>query len=195
MRGKPSAERWIMSRGPLLLALSMLLTGSLACAHRAASSPPAELPAASGPLVGQLAPDFGGTTVNGGHQFTTNGADRVMVVYFFDSSSAGSRRPLRALQELALLRSDEVVVVGVSRDPESSAASHFVIEYDLTFPVLHDAGGVVARKFGVSQSTAVFVVDRHHQVQWAAEGEQPPGVIDRAALLVLGGSTRAVATK
>ena len=145
--------------------------------------------------MGQPVPDFAGTTVNGGHRFTGNGGGRVMVVYFFDSSSAKSRRPLRALQELATLRRDEVVVVGISRDPEPAAASHLAIEYDLTFPVIHDAGGVVARKFGISQSTAVFVVDRHNQVEWAAEGEQSPGVVNRAALSVLGGSTRAVATK
>jgi peroxiredoxin len=181
-----------MTRKPLLLMLAVLLTGPLACAHRA--TPPAELPATSGPLLGLKAPDLQGTTVEGA-RFVGASGNRAMVVYFFDSSSARSRRPLRALQELALSRADEVVVVGISRDADARSARSLATEYDLTFPILHDAGGALARRFQVSQPTAVFVVSSYGQIEWTAQGEQHHEVIGQAALSVLAGSTRAVAAK
>jgi hypothetical protein len=165
-------------RCPVWLVAAALLAGPLGCAHL--KRPPSELAdlPAGGPLLSERAPVFDGTAINGQGPFSSKSGNRAMVIYFFRSDSE-----------------DEIVVVAISRDPEAATARSLAAEYDLTYPVLHDGSGALARMFSVSQATAVFVVSGYGQVEWSAQGEQPQQLIGRAADSVMAGSTRAVATK
>ena len=66
----------------------------------------------------------------------------------------------------------DVTFLGVDEDDTSEAASDVVRRYGLSFPVIHDAGNVLAGRFRVSAMPATFVADPHGVIRWVGgEGQ------------------------
>lgn len=57
-----------------------------------------------------------------------------------------------------------VAFLGVSVDEPAGDALRFARQYDLTFPLLHDAGGRVARAYGVEVLPETFFISRSGEV-------------------------------
>jgi len=96
----------------------------------------------------------------------------------------------RTLPRLEALHEAEpqLVVVGVSLDDDAAGAWKSIGRHHLTFPVVHDAGNVLAGRFRVTDLPFAFVIDGAGRVRFAAGPEQPDDALARAARSALGGS-------
>ena len=103
-----------------------------------------------------------------------------MVVRFFSSDCGECKTTLPALQRIYQGETN-LVVVGICEDESASRARDFVNGLGLTFPVVHDPKGSVARLYEVSGKPATFVVTPGGRVSWVGGAEQTEDVL-RAAL-------------
>ena len=125
--------------------------------------------------------------MQGGTFDTADSAGRVLVIDFFADYCQPCRRTLPRLEALQKAE-PRLVVVGVSLDDNPASAWKSIGRHHLTFPVVHDAGNVLAGRFRVTDLPFAFVIDRTGQVRFAAGPEQPDDALTLAALAALGGS-------
>jgi peroxiredoxin len=93
----------------------------------------------------------------------------VVVVAFLGTECPLVQKYAERLQEIAnLYEGKNVAVIGVNSNQQDSLAeiSHFVKQFSLRFPVLKDAGNVVADQFGAERTPEVFVLDPRRQVHY-----------------------------
>lgn len=103
-----------------------------------------------------------------------------MVVNFFSTDCRECKTTLPALQHIYEGESS-LVVVGVCEDESASKAREFVNGLGLSFPVVHDPKGSVARLYEVTGRAATFVITPRGRVSWVGGAEQSEDVL-RAAL-------------
>lgn len=162
----------------------------LACA-----TAPAELPASSpSRLVGRPVPTIRRPTVQGGHFSTDGTAGQVLVVEFFARYCRPCQQRLPAAERLRQELPD-VKVVGVSLDESPDAALEQVRRYRLGFPVIHDAGLVLAGRFRVSELPYALVVGPDGRVLWAGGPGQSHEALHQAARAVWQGGTAVAGTQ
>jgi peroxiredoxin len=160
--------RRLVSIGTVLLALAQGACGSAA--------PPASAPSA---LSGKPLPTFKRATLDGGSIDTKELKGRVVVVKFFAEYCAPCQKTLPAAEELHKSNPD-IVVLGVSEDERQSTARELVSRYQLSFPVVHDAGQILAGRFRVTEMPATFVAGRDGTIQWVGDAEQDHDALERA---------------
>jgi thiol-disulfide isomerase/thioredoxin len=166
-----------------LLPLPLLgLLIPVACAHAGLGPAPASDSAASA-VLGATVPAFKRPSVQGPMFDTATAAGRVVVVDFFAAYCLPCQRALPAVERLARERRD-VVFVGVSLDDDAGLAMRQVSRHRLTFPVVHDAGNVLAGRFRVTDLPATFVIDGAGRVAWVSGPGQSEGALDRAVAAV-----------
>ena len=147
-----------------------------------ACATPAVMPSPSpSPLLGRSVPAFQRPTVQGGRFDTGEAAGRVLVVEFFARYCQPCQHRLPAAERLRRELAG-AMVVGISLDETPEAALEQVRRYRLGFPVIHDAGHVLAGRFRVSELPAAFVVDASGRVLWAGGADQPEESLRQAAL-------------
>ena len=141
-------------------AFGILLLGSAlqgACAHQ--ESPPAPPPPSSpSRLLGEPLPTFRRPTLQGATFDTAASAGQVIVVDFFAAYCKPCQRTLPALEALHR-KQPGLTIVGVSLDDTPDNAWKSVRRHRLTFPVVHDAGNVLAGRLRVTELPISFVVD------------------------------------
>ena len=136
------------------------------CACGAPTVMPTAMPAsAPSRLLGAPAPSFRRPTVQGGDFATVDTAGRVVVVEFFARYCKPCQRRLPSAERLRREFPD-VIIVGISLDETAEAALAQVSRFGLGFPVVHDAGNILAGRFRVAELPAVFVVGRDGRVAW-----------------------------
>lgn len=138
-------------------------------------------------LLGRDLPAFRRPTVQGGSVDTASSAGRVRVIDFFADYCRPCQRALPGLEAFHR-RHPEVEVIGVSLDADEATARRSIGRHHLTFPVVHDAGNVLAGRFRVSELPHAFVADGRGQVRFVAGPEQPRDAATRAALALPDGS-------
>jgi peroxiredoxin len=152
------------------------VTIAVAAAGQAlACSPTASPPSAPSPLLAQPAPDFRRPALDGSVVETSAWAGHVALVDFFSETCVPCAKALPSVE--ALHRSmPDVVVLGISEDDDASGAARVVQAHDLTFPVVHDAGHVLAGRFRVSGLPTTFVVDARGRVRWLGATDDEDGM-------------------
>ncbi len=147
-----------------ILALSTML----ACTGLSASGcgpPPQPASALAHALSGKPLPDFDKRTLGGARVDTKSLRGRVVVVKFFAKYCEPCKRTLPAIEKLH--RDDpEIAVVGVAEDESQADAAEVVATYGLSFPVVHDAGNVLAGRYRVSEMPITFVADAEGRIRW-----------------------------
>ena len=103
-----------------------------------------------------------------------------MVVNFFSSDCRECKATLPALQHIYEGETN-LVVVGVCADTSAATAREFVNGLGLSFPVVHDPDGKVAKLYAASETAATFVVTPRWRVSWVGGRKQTEDVL-RAAL-------------
>jgi thiol-disulfide isomerase/thioredoxin len=147
-------------------ALPFALAFALAACATSGGPPP---PSSPSPLLDAALPDFDRRTLDGGRIDTAQLRGRVVVVEFFATYCAPCRDTLPAVQRLHTRLGREVAFVGVNIDEYESKAREMATAFGLSFPVVHDAGGVRGR-FRVTDLPATFVADPDGVVRWVRVG-------------------------
>lgn len=156
-------------RGTALLAF-LLVTG---CGH---GGPPPSAPSA---LSGKPLPAIHRPALDGASVDTTAARGRVVVVKFFADYCAPCKKTLPAAEALHRDRPD-VVVIGISEDENAGIAEDVARRYQLSFPVVFDAGQVLAGRFRVNELPATFVAGKDGSVRWVGGVSQAEDALARA---------------
>jgi cytochrome c biogenesis protein CcmG, thiol:disulfide interchange protein DsbE len=144
----------------------MALGLATACGASTAST----RPTAQSSLLGKPLKHFRRPTLEGQMLNTASYSGRVLVIEFFAKYCEPCERTLPEAQALSQELPD-VVFIGISEDERASEAELVARAYGLSFPIVHDAGNVLAGRFRVSELPATFVVDRRGIVLWVGNGE------------------------
>jgi cytochrome c biogenesis protein CcmG/thiol:disulfide interchange protein DsbE len=133
---------------------------------------PAGTPASSAShLLGQEAPTFKRTALDGGTFDLGQARGKVAVVKFVAKYCDPCTRTLPAIEALHEER-PEIVVVGVSEDERESEARELIAQFRLSFPVVHDTSNVLAGRFRVRELPVTFVLDGRGTVKWVGGPEK-----------------------
>ena len=134
------------------------VTFAAACAGGALSAaivmpgcaPPQFPPSAGNPLLGQPLPEIHRRSLDG-HAIDKGLVQGTPVlVKFFADYCQPCKETLPAAERIHEAYPD-VTFLGIDEDDTSETASDVVRRYGLTFPVIHDAGNVLAGRFRVSR--------------------------------------------
>jgi thiol-disulfide isomerase/thioredoxin len=160
-----------VTRGPrsmLAVALVAALLGTAGCAGvrrtpRAAARP-APAPAATRPAVpATLA--FTGRTLDGAPFDAATLAGRPTVLWFWAPWCATCASEASTVTDTAAAYGDRLGVVGVAGMGDNKAMHQFVTDLDVAGVTnLDDSGGVVWRRFGITQQSVYVVLDRQGRV-------------------------------
>jgi peroxiredoxin len=161
-----------------------LLLGALqgACAHpnSPAAAPP---PSSSSRLLDTPLPAFHRPTLQGGTFDSSTASGRVLVIDFFAAYCRPCQRKLPALEALHR-QQPGLSIVGISLDETRDVARKSVARHRLTFPVVHDAGNVLAGRLRVTELPISFVVDGRGRIRWVGGPDQPDDALQRAVAAV-----------
>jgi peroxiredoxin len=154
---------------------------AVACSHSAVPAvPPPTMPSH---VLNMDVPAFRRPVLQGGTFDTAEVTGHVLVVDFFADYCKPCQRKLPALEAFHRAH-PEVAVVGVSLDDSAAAAWKTIGYHGLTFPVVHDAGHVLAGRFRVTELPYGFVVDVSGKVRYAAGPFHAEDALQHAALAV-----------
>jgi cytochrome c biogenesis protein CcmG/thiol:disulfide interchange protein DsbE len=128
-------------------------------------------------------PSFHRRTLQGGTFDSSAASGHVLVIDFFAAYCRPCQRKLPALEALHR-RQPQVSIVGVSLDETGDAARKSVAKHHLTFPVVHDAGNVLAGRLRVTELPVSFVIDGQGRIRWVGGPDQPDDALTRAVAAV-----------
>ncbi len=135
------------------------------------------------PIVGRMAPEF---TLSGLGAFSTAGArGRPIVIAFWTTWCGVCKHDLGVLEEFHRLYGDRVAVVGVCPERWHQVGA-IVAERGITFPIVHDPGAAVTRRYQLSENLrypfTVFVSERGEVVGvWAVAIRDPAHLLELLA--------------
>ncbi len=150
--------------GAMRLARALILCLSLAGCG-AGSAPP---PSAPSPILDKELPKFKRRTIAGG-EVDSGASGQVVVVKFFAKYCEPCKKTLPEAQKLHQEQPD-VLFIGVAEDEYQSDVQAMVDAYQLSFPVVHDRGNVLAGRFRVQELPITFVADGTGRIRWVGDG-------------------------
>lgn len=161
-------------------AVAVLSCASIACSHAAtpAGPPPASSPSR---LLGEPLPSFRRPTLQGQTFDTAASSGKWLVVDFFADYCKPCQRTLPALEALHR-QQPGLTIIGVSLDDTPDGAWRSVRRHRLTFPVIHDAGNVLAGRMRVTELPMSFVIDGGGRVRWVGGPNQPGGALEHVVV-------------
>ena len=110
---------------------------------------------------GTLAPEIGLKDRGGKAVQLSQLKGSVVVVDFWASWCAPCREELPVLEALyQKYREKGLVVVGVNQDADEAKMAKFLRAKPLSFPIVHDAEGAVARRYAPPKMPSSYVIDR-----------------------------------
>jgi peroxiredoxin len=124
------------------------------------------------PREGYLAPGFTLPDLTGKPTSLSDFRGKVVLVNIWATWCGPCKREIPSLDRLYQLRKDkgfEIVAVSEDRTSSSKVAS-FVADYQMSFPVLHDARGEVGNKYWARAIPSSFLLDRQGVIRWKVAG-------------------------
>lgn len=119
------------------------------------------LPALLAAVLLAIGPALAGETVIDLDQYE----GKVVVVDFWASWCVPCRRSFPWLDEMQnKYRQQGLVVIGVNMDADPAAAESFLKEFPVSFRIVRDAGGVLARQYDVIAMPSSYVIDRNGNI-------------------------------
>ena len=136
--------------------------------------------AGSRPQLGELAPSFSLTLMDGSEVALADLRGQVVVLNFWASWCAPCRREAPALQSVWEATQDQgVAFIGVTYHDAKDASLDFLQEYGITYPNGVDDMGQISRDYGVSAVPETYVIDREGRLTWFQIGEVQAEVLTR----------------
>ena len=119
------------------------------------------LPALLAAVLLAIAPALAGETVIDLDQYE----GKVVVVDFWASWCVPCRRSFPWLDEMQNKYLQQgLVVIGVNMDADAAAAESFLKEFPVSFDIVRDADGALARQYDVIAMPSSYVIDRNGNI-------------------------------
>lgn len=123
------------------------------------------------PLIGHPAPEFSlamlRSSTGTGKLSLSNFKGKAVILNFWASWCAPCTEESPLLErtwEQVQAQSKDVVFVGIDFQETSSAASGFIQQYGITYPIVLDANGAVANKYGITSLPDTIFIDKNGTV-------------------------------
>jgi cytochrome c biogenesis protein CcmG/thiol:disulfide interchange protein DsbE len=124
------------------------------------------------PDKGSQAPDLALQSLDGSTISLSDLKDQVVLINFWATWCPPCREEMPALQEIYdQYREQGFTVLAVNQHQEAAQVSPFVKDLGLTFPVLLDLDGQVARRYRVRALPTTFLVDRSGVIRETIVGQ------------------------
>jgi peroxiredoxin len=131
----------------------------------------ASVAGATAQLAGSDAPDFVLKSTSGANLRLSEYRGEVVMLSFWATWCGDCRAQLERLGEMHDRYQDAgVELLAVSLDQSAKQARDVAASLDVTYPVLHDAGGAVGRLYDVSKVPVMVLIDRGGVVREVFEG-------------------------
>lgn len=151
------------SRAGITVAAVVLVAGifTLIFAHGLTKDPRA-IPT---PLIGQPAPSFSLSTLDGKAVALADYLGRAVIVNFWSSWCVPCRDEVDLLEEIASqFKGRDIDVLGINIQDEPEAAKKFIAEEGMTFTNVVDADGRISIAYGVYGVPETFFVDKSGRI-------------------------------
>lgn len=127
----------------------------------------------------EFAPDFSLQTPDGETVVLSDfRGEQAVVLDFWASWCPNCQRAMPELDELYETGNFDVAVIGVNMKESTDDVVEFVNEYGISFPVVLDTNGRVARQFGVSYTNTHVMIDKDGAIQAVIPGDIDEGDIE-----------------
>ena len=151
----------------VLLSVMILLTGC--------SSEPSMVEK-NKPVPGFKLLDLQGQTVSFPQQF----AKQVTIISFWADWCPSCYKEMRDFDRIyQQYHAQGLVILAINIKQDRATASSFIEDLDLSYPVLLDSNGDIAKKYAVTSLPAAFIVDRNGRLDTRVLGETPPEVFEK----------------
>jgi peroxiredoxin len=121
--------------------------------------------------VGDTAPDFPMTLINGGQISLSQLRGQVVLLNFWATWCGPCRLELPALNGIYRDRHDRgLAIVGIDVDTDPGDARAFLAKYPAQFSIVLDIDGKAGSKFGLDGMPMTILLDRLGIVRWVHRG-------------------------
>jgi peroxiredoxin len=156
-RRKQRLSKWC-KRGSAVLLLSL--------AH--------QINAAPSDLIGQPASDFALRSLGGENIRLTEQLGEVVIINFWATWCGSCRQEMPLLDELySKYRLAGLVLLSVSIDEDQARAAEMAQTLRVSYPVLVDARGEVAKAYQIGTMPLTVLIDREGIVRYVSDGYKP----------------------
>ncbi|MFH2057204.1 MAG: TlpA disulfide reductase family protein [bacterium] len=115
---------------------------------------------------------------------STELAGNVVYVDFWASWCVPCRKSFPWLQGLLeRYQKEGLRIVAVNLDKDPKAAAKFLRDMPVTFPIVYDSSGVLAKVYNLEAMPTSFVYDRNGVLRWQHLGFQPTDTLETEEML------------
>lgn len=124
--------------------------------------------------LGKPAPDFTLKSITGENLNLTEQRGKIIVINFWASWCGPCRKEMPVLEKFYAKYQDlGVSVWGVNVEQENQAGRDFLVDLNLTFPILFDATNTISATYQVEAMPTTVIIDRDGLVRYAFKGYKP----------------------
>ena len=165
---RPAWQRWLRLVGIVLLSLLVLVISWLLITNLFLTGLPA----------GETAPLFRGTTLAGEAIDLAAYRGQPVMLTFWSPECFACREELPAIQALSVDPNNAMQLVTVVSHIPAAEVRKFVAEAGLTFPIIVDEAGTIAKSYAVSGIPFTYFIGPHGLIDQAVIGAGNAGALE-----------------